>query len=91
VAFKSVIARLLLSTACFLADIAERAFTGPSMAGGVCLIGFGTVLTAWRERRRTGLQCGEETARWKKGRRGEEAEEETMRCCRENQRPMRNR
>lgn len=31
------------------------------MAGGVCLIGFGTVLTAWRGQRRTGLQCGKET------------------------------
>jgi len=31
------------------------------MAGGVCLIGFGTVLTARRRQRRTGLQCGKET------------------------------
>lgn len=44
--------------------------------GGVCLIGFGTFLTAWRGQQRTGLQCGEETEQWKKGSR-EEVEEET--------------
>lgn len=57
------------------------------MAGRVCLIGFGTVLTAWREQRRTGLQCGERNGIVEE--REEEDEEETRR--RENQRSMRNR
>lgn len=87
--FKSSIARSRSAREFyFLDNITERTFTGPSMVVGLCLIGFGTVLTAWSgqsaepDRNVVRKQCSERKGR----RRREEDEEETRREGRENRR-----